>query len=97
MNLRISLIAFFLFGIGIFANAQEKEKSKIKIQNTKPIVENGADLIPVTVTGSNKKNKPKPPKAPEPVKFTPPVIVKNGDKAPPPPVIKKGGRKPPAY
>jgi outer membrane biosynthesis protein TonB len=82
MNLRISLIAFFLFGIGIFANAQYKKQHPAQ---AKPAVENGADAIPITVTSSNKKNKPKPPKAPEPVKFTPPVIVKNADKAPPPP------------
>jgi outer membrane biosynthesis protein TonB len=82
MNLRISLIAFFLIGIGIFANAQDKKQHPAQ---AKPAVENGADAIPVTVTSSNKKNKPKPPKAPEPVKFTPPVIVKNADKAPPPP------------
>lgn len=81
MNLRISLMAFFLFGIGIFANAQDKKQNKAQ---TKPTIENGADAIPVTVNGSTKKNKAKPPKAPEPVKFTAPVIVKNGDKAPPP-------------
>jgi hypothetical protein len=83
MNLRLLLIAFFLFGIGIFANAQEKKSTH---SSTKPTVENGADAIPVTVTSSSKKNKPKPPKAPEPVKFTPPEIVKDVDKkAPPPP------------
>jgi hypothetical protein len=83
MNLRLLLIAFFLLGIGIFANAQEKKSTH---SSTKPTVENGADAIPVTVTSSSKKNKPKPPKAPEPVKFTPPVLVKDGDKkAPPPP------------
>jgi hypothetical protein len=82
MNLRISLMAFFLFGIGIFANAQNKKQNPAQ---AKPTVENGADAIPVTVTGSSKKTKPKPPKAPEPVKFTAPVIVKDGDKAPPPP------------
>jgi hypothetical protein len=83
MNLRLLLIAFFLFGIGIFANAQEKKTTH---STTKATVENGADAIPVTVSSSSKKNKPKPPKPPEPVKFTPPVIVKDGEKkAPPPP------------
>jgi hypothetical protein len=83
MNQRLLMIAFFLFGIGIFANAQENKSTQ---SSTKPTVENGADAIPVTVTSSTKKNKPKLPKAPEPVKFTPPVIVKDGDKkAPPPP------------
>ncbi len=90
MNLRISLIVFFLFGIGIFANAQDKKQSHV---SAKPTVENGADAIPVIVTSSARKSKPKPPKAPEPVKFTPPVIVKDADKKlpapPPPPTIKK--------
>jgi len=89
MNLRLLLIAFFLFGIGIFANAQEK---KVAHATTKPTIEKGADAIPVTVTSSSKKHKPKAPKPPEPVKFTPPVIVKDGDKKappPPPPMPKK--------
>jgi hypothetical protein len=92
MNLRLLLIAFFLFGIGIFANAQEK---KAIHSTTKPTVENGADAIPVTVTSSSKKNKPKAPKPPEPVKFTPPVLVKDGEKKvplpppPPPPPVKQ--------
>ena len=90
MNLRLLLIAFFLFGIGIFANAQEKKATH---ETTKPTVEKGADAIPVTVTSSSKKNKPKAPKPPEPVKFTPPVIVKEGEKKvppppPPPPAVK---------
>ncbi len=87
MNLRLLLIAFFLFGIGIFANAQEKKVAHV---TTKPTIEKGADAIPVTVTSSSKKHKPKAPKPPEPVKFTPPVIVKDRDKkAPPPPMPKK--------
>jgi hypothetical protein len=91
MNLRLLLIAFFLLGIGIFANAQEK---KAPHSNTKPTDENGADAIPVTVTSSAKKNKPKPPNPPEPVRFTAPVIVKDGDKKvppppPPPPAVKQ--------
>jgi hypothetical protein len=57
-------MALFLFGIGIFANAQDKSR-------------------------------PNPPKAPEPVKFTPPRIVKDVDKKtplppPPPPPLEKG-------
>lgn len=82
MNLRLLLMAFFLFGIGIFAEAQEKKATH---SSTKPIVENGADAIPVTVTSSSRKNKPKAPKPPEPVKFTAPVIVKDGEKKVPPP------------
>ena len=90
MNLRLLLIAFFLFGIGIFANTQVKKNATNL--SSKPIIENGADAIPVTVTSSTKKNKPKPPKPPERVKFNPPVIVKDRHKnnpPPPPPMVKK--------
>ena len=42
-----------LLGIGIFANAQQKSK------NTKPVIEDGADQMPVLVI-STKKAKKKP-------------------------------------
>jgi hypothetical protein len=92
MYLRIYLIACFLFGIGIFANAQDKKHNS---PQSKPTVENGADAMPVTVTSSSKKTKPNPPKAPEPVKFTPPTIVKNVPPPPPPVKNKKAGDMPP--
>ncbi|MBY0480145.1 MAG: hypothetical protein K2Q21_02220 [Chitinophagaceae bacterium] len=87
MSLRLFLIAFFLLGIGIFSHAQSKgnskENSKVKIQKSKPIVEDGPDAIPVTVTSTPRKKKPK---SSEAVKFTPPVNKKDSEKktAPPP-------------
>lgn len=93
MSLRLLLIAFFLLGIGIFSHAQSmeksKENSKAKTQKSKPIVEDGPDAIPVTVTSTPRKKKTK---SAEPAKFTPPVIIKDSEKktAPPPPKKNSG-------
>ena len=91
MKLRLLLLLFSLLGIGLFGNAQDKEKAKNKSK-----VENAQPEIPVTVTGSKKSTHQKPPPLPkiekegkplppvEVTKFTPPKIVKDS-KAPPPP------------
>jgi hypothetical protein len=84
MKLRLLLTTFCLLGIGIFSHAQDKKKT------TKPVVENGPDAIPITVTSTKKAHKKPPPPPPPPpkvevVKFAPPKIVKDGDKVPPPP------------
>jgi len=58
MKLRLLLTTFCLLGIGIFSHAQDKKKT------TKPVVENGPDAIPVTVTSTKKSHKPPPPPPP---------------------------------
>jgi hypothetical protein len=84
MKLRFTLLLFCLFCIGIFSQAQQKPPIP-----PKPKVENGPDAIPVTVTSHKKAKKPLPPPPPPPkaeaVKFTPPKIVKDAEKAPVPP------------
>lgn len=84
MKLRLSLLLFCLLGIGVLSHAQKPPKAPAK-----PTVENGPDAIPVTVTSSKKAHKQLPPPPPPPkvevTKFTPPKIVKNGEKLPPPP------------
>lgn len=84
MKLKLSLLLFFLLGIGAFSHAQDKKKP-----SNKPKVENGDDAIPVTVTGK-KKGHPLPPPPPPPrnrnEKPSPPAkLMKEGDKIPPPP------------
>jgi len=85
MKLRLSLLLFCLLGIGVFSHAQNSKKAPAK----PPTVENGPDAIPVTVTSSKKAHKQLPPPPPPPkvevTRFTPPKIVKNGEKLPPPP------------
>ena len=76
MKLRLTLIILCLFWIGLFAKSQEKKRAPIK-----PTVENGADPIPVIVTG-NKKAHPKPPPPPPP---PPPKDHKVVTPQPPPP------------
>lgn len=51
MQRRIYLIILVLLGIGIFANAQQKSKK------TKPIIEDGADQMPVLVISTKKAKK----------------------------------------
>ncbi len=51
MQRRIYLTIMMLLGIGIFANAQQKSKK------TKPIIEDGADQMPVLVISSKKAKK----------------------------------------
>jgi len=84
MKLRLSLLLFCLLGIGVFSHAQQPKKAPAK-----PTVENGPDALPVTVTSKKKAHKQLPPPPPPPkveaTKFTPPKIVKNGEKLPPPP------------
>ena len=90
MKLRILLFTFCLLGIGLFSKAQTKQTTK---PSAKPTIENGADAIPVVVSGTRKK---KPAPKVEVTKFTPPVIVKDGDKkAPPPPPPTKTPPPPP--
>ena len=80
MNLRLALTAVCLFGIGLFSKAQ-LDNSKVKSQKSKPVIENGPDAIPVTVKSSPRKQKLREGTA----QFTPPEIVKDGDKKLPPP------------
>jgi len=97
MKLKLSLLLFCLLGIGIFSHAQDKKKIP-----PKPVVENGDDAIPVTVTSTKKAHKIPPPPPPpritkngkplvppkvEAAKFAPPKIVKDGIKPPPPPPV----------
>ena len=90
MKLRILLITFCLLGVGLFSKAQTKQTTK---PSAKPTIENGADAIPVIVSSKRKK---KPVPKVELTKFTPPVIVKDGDKkAPPPPPPTKTPPPPP--
>ena len=51
MARRIYLTILMLLGIGILANAQQKSKK------TKPIIEDGADPMPVLVISSKKAKK----------------------------------------
>lgn len=98
MKLRLTLILFCLLGIGLFAKAQDKKKNQ-----SKPTVENGADAIPVIVKSNKKARHPKPPPPPpmivkdgkvaappkvEVIKFVPPKMRKDVEKAPPPPPVK---------
>ena len=50
MKLKLTLLLFCLFGVGIFAHTQDNKKA----QNAKPKVENGPDAIPVVVSSSKK-------------------------------------------
>lgn len=92
--MRLTLILFCLLGIGLFAHSQGKKT------NSKVTIVNGADAIPVTVISHKKSHrqipvppkppldkeaKPLPPPKPMATKFTPPVIIKDGEKPPPPP------------
>jgi hypothetical protein len=70
MKLRLSLLLFCLFGIGLFSHAQARKKP------AKPTVENGADAIPVTVTSTKKAHRKTTTKE-KTVKFAPPRIVKD--------------------
>jgi hypothetical protein len=75
MKLRLLLTTFCLLGIGIFSHAQDKKKT------TKPIVEDGPDAIPITVTSTKKAHKKPPPPPPKAeVQYD-----KNGKQLPPPP------------
>ncbi len=91
MKLRLSLLVFCLLGIGVFSHAQDSKKTPPPppppAKPAKPAVIMGDDAIPVTVKSSKKghwKVPPPPPKV-EAVRFTPPKIVKDIEKAPPPP------------
>lgn len=96
MKLRLSLLLFCLLGIGLFGNAQDKEKEQSKSK-----VENAPPEIPVMVTGTKKITPQKPPTPPkiekagkplppaEVTKFTPPKIVKDTKVPPPPPTKPK--------
>jgi hypothetical protein len=93
MKLKLTLLGFCLFCVGIFSHAQDK-----KARPSKPAVEEGADPIPVTVTSKKRHSKPiaiqqydkdgnlLPPPPPPPkierARFAPPKIVKD-DQAPP--------------
>ena len=79
MKLRLTLVLFCLLGIGAFSHAQTKKKEP------KPMVEEGADAIPVTVRSTKHRKSPPPPPKMERVRFAPPKIVKDGKMAPPPP------------
>ena len=50
MKLKLTLLLFCLFGVGIFAHTQENNKA----QSTKSKAENGTDAIPVVVSSSKK-------------------------------------------
>lgn len=87
MKLKLSLLLFCLLGIGIFSHAQDKKKIP-----PKPIVENGDDAIPVTVTSTKKAHRipsppPPPPKVIKAPKSIPPKMVNDGIKPPPPPPV----------
>lgn len=91
MKMRLALTAFCLFCIGIFSQAQDSKKAPAK---TKPIVENGPDAIPVTVTSTRKKTPPTPPPPPPSKKIKtappPPPPPKNvAPKTPVPPQVQK--------
>ncbi|MCW3116450.1 MAG: hypothetical protein JWM28_532 [Chitinophagaceae bacterium] len=100
MKLKLWLLLLCLLGIGMFSYAQNRKKE------SKPTVEKGDDLIPVTVKSSKKHRKPPPPPPkvgkdgkllPHPkvemVKFAPPRIVKDKQNVPPPPPPKRGAVK----
>ena len=94
MKLRLSLLLFSLFGIGLFSHSQENKKlpPPPPAKPVKPTVLIGPDAIPVTVKSSKKphwKIPPPPPPKVEAVKFTPPKIVKDIEKAPAPPAKPK--------
>ena len=95
MKLRLSLLLFCLLGIGVFSHSQETKKvlppPPPPAKPAKPTVLNGPDAIPITVKSSKKvhwKIPPPPPPKVEAVKFTPPKIVRDVEKAPPPPPAK---------
>ena len=75
MKLRPTLLLLCIFGIGLFSHAQNSPKKP-----GKPVVENGADAIPVTVI-SRKKSKGKP-------------VKKDTTHMPPPPKATKEPGKP---
>ena len=75
MSVRLTLLLFCLFGIGLFARSQDKKHI------AKPKIENGPDAIPVTVK-SHKKSHHKPPPPP------PPSMMDKKSKPMPPPKIK---------
>ncbi|MCA6454860.1 MAG: hypothetical protein IM584_01870, partial [Chitinophagaceae bacterium] len=61
MKLRLSLLLYFLLGIGMFSHAQDKPQAPGK----PPKVENGPDALPVVVK-SHKKGQKLPPPPPPP-------------------------------
>lgn len=75
MKLRLTLLLLCIFGIGLFSHAQNSPKKPAK-----PVVENGADAIPVTVT-SRKKSKAKPIKKDSVHTPLPPKATKGPGKA----------------
>lgn len=83
MKLRLSLLLYFLLGIGMFSHAQDKPKTPPK----PPKVENGPDALPVVVKSHKKGYKlappPPPPRVIDVTKRTPPKEVSKP--APPPP------------
>lgn len=92
MKLRLSLLLFCLLGIGIFSHSQESKKTPAPppppAKPVKPAVLNGEDAIPVMVKSSKKghwKVPPPPPPKVEPVRLTPPKMVRDAEKVPPPP------------
>ena len=92
MKLRLSLLLFCLLGIGVFSHSQDSKKTPPPppVKPAKPTVLIGDDAIPVTVKSSKKghwKVPPPPPKV-QAVRFKPPKIVKDIEKAPPPPPAK---------
>jgi hypothetical protein len=70
MKLRMLLILLFLLGVGLFARSQDNKKGQ-----SKPVIENGPDAIPVTVK-STKKAHPKAPAPPMLGKDQRPLVPK---------------------
>lgn len=98
MKLRLSLLLYFLLGIGMFSHAQDKPQAPAR----PPKVENGPDAIPVVVKSHKKGWKVPPPPAPPKVavmaKPGAPKHLKNSAPTPPPPLAhprKPKGEKPP--
>lgn len=97
MKLRLSLLLYFLLGIGMFSHAQDKPQAPAR----PPKVENGPDAIPVVVKSHKKGWKvppPAPPKVAVMAKPGAPKHLKNSAPTPPPPLAhprKLKGEKPP--
>lgn len=86
MKLRLSLLLYFLLGIGMFSHAQDKPQAPGK----PPKVENGPDALPVVVKSHKKGQKlpppPPPPKVAAMDKPGAPKSLKHSAPAPPPPL-----------
>lgn len=76
MKYKIYLLLLFLFGIGLLSNAQQPAKKD------KPVILQGADVVPITVKSTKKAKKISK------TKFIAPIIVKDSTIFIPPKIVK---------